>query len=139
MSSEEDRVNNLVAEIRMLESAYGDIAQRQNFLERMLVDSRTAVETIKGIAAASSEDVLIPVGAGVLLRSAPPKVDKVLVNIGANVMVEKTRDEATSFMEARGKELEQSLVSLVSQRNQVGQRLESDRRALQSYINRQGQ
>ena len=138
MSNEEDRINNLVAEIRMLEGAMNEISQRQNFLERIIVDSRTAVETIKGIDSANSEEALIPVGAGVLLRSVPPKVDRVLVNIGANVVVEKSKEDATSFMEARAKELEESLVSLISQRNQVGQRLDSDRRALQSLVNRQG-
>jgi prefoldin alpha subunit len=139
LSNEEDRINNLVAEIRMLEGALNEISARQNFLERILVDGRTAVETIKGIDSSSSEEILMPVGAGVLLRSVPPKVDKVLVNIGANVVVEKSKDDATKFMEARSKELEESLVSLISQRNQVAQRLDSDRRAAQALINRQGQ
>lgn len=139
MSNDEDRINNLVSEIRMLEGGLNEISARQNFLERILVDSRTSIETIKGIDSSSSEQVLIPVGAGVLLRSPPPKVDKVLVNIGANVVVEKSRDDATKFMEGRVKELEESLGALISQRNQVAQRLDSDRRAAQTILNRQGQ
>jgi prefoldin alpha subunit len=139
LSNDEDRINNLVSEIRMLEGGLNEISARQNFLERILVDSRTSIETIKGIDSSSSEQVLIPVGAGVLLRSPPPKVDKVLVNIGANVVVEKSRDDATKFMEGRVKELEESLGALISQRNQVAQRLDSDRRAAQTILNRQGQ
>jgi len=139
LSSDEDRINNLVSEIRMLEGALNEISARQNFLERILVDTRTSVETIKGIDSASSEDVLIPVGAGVLLRSTPPKVDRVLVNIGANVVVDKGKEDATQFMEKRAKELEESLVAIVSQRNQIAQRLDSDRRAAQTLLNRQGQ
>ena len=139
MSNAEDRINNLVSEIRMLEGALNEISSRQNFLERILVDARTSIETIKGLGSTTAEDVLIPVGAGVLLRSVPPNVDKVLVNIGANVVVEKGREEATKFMEGRVKDLEESLVALVSQRNQVAQRLDSDRRAAQTLINGQGQ
>lgn len=139
MSSDDERINNLVAEIRVLEGALNEIATRQNFLERILIDSRTAVETIKGVDSTSSDEVLVPVGAGVLLRSVPPKVDKVLVNIGANVVVEKSRDEATKFMESRAKDLEESLGALISQRNQVSQRLDADRRAVQTLINKQGQ
>ena len=139
MSNDDEKINNLVSEIRMLESALNDISARQNFLERILIDTRTSIETVKGVSSSSSEEVLIPVGAGVLLRSVPPKVDKVLVNIGANVVVEKDREEAITFMEKRAKELEESLVTVVSQRNQVAQRLDSDRRAAQSLIDRQGQ
>jgi prefoldin alpha subunit len=139
LSNAEDRINNLVSEIRMLEGGLNEISSRQNFLERILVDARTSIETIKGLGSTTAEDVLIPVGAGVLLRSVPPKVDKVLVNIGANVVVEKGREEATKFMEGRVKDLEESLVALVSQRNQVAQRLDSDRRAAQTLINGQGQ
>ena len=139
MSNDEERINNLVSEIRVLEGGLNEISARQNFLERILIDTRTSIATIKGIDSSSSDEVLIPVGAGVLLRSTPPKVDKVLVNIGANVVVEKSREDATKFMEGRAKEVEESLASIISQRNQVAQRLDSDRRAAQTIINRQGQ
>jgi len=139
LSSDEDRINNLVSEMRILEGALSELSSRQNLLERILVDTNTSIETIKGIDPASSEEVLIPIGARLMLRSSPPKVDKVLVNIGANVVVEKAREDATKFMEGRAKEIEESLVALISQRNHVAQRLESDRRAAQTIINKQGQ
>ena len=66
-------------------------------------------------------------------------MDKVLLNIGANVVVEKTRETATKFMETRAGELEEDIGAVASQRNQIAQRLESDRRALQSMLSRQGQ
>ena len=70
--------------------------------------------------------MLIPVGGGILLRASPPKTDRVLLNIGANVVVEKTREDATKFMEARANELEDSIGAIASQRNQIAQRLDSD-------------
>jgi len=138
LSNDEDKINNLVSEIRVLEGGLNEISARQNFLERILVDTKTSIATINGIYSSSSDEVLIPVGAGVLLRSTPPKVDKVLVNIGANVVVEKSRENATKFMEGRAKEVEESLASIISQRNQVAQRLDSDRMAAQTILNRQG-
>ena len=139
MSKEEDMINNLVAEVRMLESTYNDMSARQNLLERILIESRSSLDTIKGLSSSSADEVLVPVGGGILLRASPPKTDKVLLNIGANVVVEKTREEATKFMEARAGELEENIGAVASQRNQIAQRLDSDRRALQSMLNRQGQ
>ncbi|MGA2665018.1 MAG: prefoldin subunit alpha [Nitrososphaerales archaeon] len=142
MSRDEDRINSLVAEVRVLENTYNELSSRQNLLERILVESRSSLETIKGLSDTASgpvEEVLVPVGGGILLRASPPKTDKVLLNIGANVVVEKTKEAATSFMEARASELEEDIVAIATQRSQIAQRLDSDRRALQNMVNRQGQ
>jgi len=140
LSSEEERMNNLIVESRLLESTYNELTSRQGVLERMLVESRASLETIKEMGSASTEEVLIPVGAGILLRASPPKVDKVLAGIGADVVVEKTREEAEKMLEGRAKELEETIVTVLSQRSQIAQRLEVDRRALQALVERsQGQ
>lgn len=138
MSSEEERVNNLVAEIRVLESTFNELSSRQNLLERILIETRASVETLNGLGSGKAEEVLIPIGGAVLLRSSPPNSDRVLLNVGANVVVEKSREYATKFMETRANEIEESVVSIANQRNQIAQRLDSDRRALQTIVNRQG-
>lgn len=139
LSEEEERVNNLVGEIRILESTYNELSGRQNLLERVLIETRSSIDTLTGLSTTKTEEVLLPVGGGILLRASPPNTDKVLLNIGANVMVEKDRDYAKKFMEERAKELEESVIALASQRGQIAQRLDSDRRVLQSIVNKQGQ
>jgi prefoldin alpha subunit len=140
LSSDEEKMNNLIVESRLLENTYNELTSRQGVLERMLIESRASLETIKEMSSASTDEVLIPVGAGILLRSSPPKVDKVLTGIGADVVVEKTREEAEKMLEGRAKELEETIVTILSQRNQIAQRLELDRRALQALVDRsQGQ
>jgi prefoldin alpha subunit len=139
LSNEEERINNLVGEIRVLESTFEELSGRQNLLERILIETRSSLDTLAGLASTKTEEVLIPVGGGILIRAIPPKTEKVLLNVGANVVVEKSRDYASKFMEGRANELEESIVAIASQRNQIAQRLESDRRALQTIVNRQGQ
>ena len=41
------------------------------------------------------------------------------------------------MLEGRAKEIEENIITLLSQRNQIAQRLEADRRALQAFIERQ--
>jgi len=137
LSSEEERMNRLIAESRMLESTFNELSNRQGMLERMLIESRSSLETIRGVASAPTEEVLIPVGAGVLLRGSPPKADKVLMSIGAAVVIEKSKEDAEKMLEGRAKEIEENIITLLSQRNQIAQRLEADRRALQAFIDRQ--
>jgi prefoldin alpha subunit len=139
LSSEEERMNRLIMESRMLESTFNELTSRQGMLERMLIETRTSIETIKQVSSSTSDEVLFPVGAGVLLRASPPKADKVLVGIGANVVVEKDKETAEKMLEGRSKDLEEGIVTILSQRNQIAQRLEADRRTLQAFIDRQEQ
>ncbi len=139
MSKDEDTINNLIAEVRVLESTFNELSSRQNILERILIESKSSLDTVKGLSETPSEEVLIPVGGGVLLRARPPSTDKVLLNIGANVVLEKPREEAVKFIETRVSELEGDIDAVASQRSQIAQRLDSDRRALQSLLSKQGQ
>jgi prefoldin alpha subunit len=130
-------MNKLLVESRLLESTFNELSNRQGILERMLIESRSSLETIKQIAAASTDEILIPVGAGVLMRASPPKSDRVLVGIGASVVVEKSKEDAEKMLEERSKDLEENIVAILTQRNQIAQRLEVDRRTLQAFIDRQ--
>ncbi len=137
--SEEERVNSLAVEMRVLEGTFNELSARQNLLERALVEGRSALEAIMGLSESKPEEVLIPIGGGALVKSPPPDVGQVLINVGANVVLEKSKEEAVAFLEARVKEIGNSVVAVLSQRNQIAERLESDRQALQIMLSRQNQ
>ncbi len=137
--SNEDKVNNLVVEVRVLESTYNELTARQNLLERALIENRAALDAIKGLGDKKVGEVLTQVGGGAMLRSPPPDVDRVLVSIGADVVLEKPREEALAIIEERTKEVERSIVSIAGQRNEIAQRLESDRQVLQNLVSSSGQ
>jgi prefoldin alpha subunit len=135
--TEEEAVNSLVVEVRVLEGTFNELTARQNLLERALLESRAALETIKGLDVESSE-VLTQIGGGALLRSPPPSTDKVLVTIGANVVIEKPKEEAVAMIEERSRDLEKTIISIVGQRNEIAERLNSDRQVLNNLLARQG-
>jgi prefoldin alpha subunit len=138
-SSDEDRLNQLVVEIRVLEGTYNELTSRQNLLERALLENRAALDAIKGLGDKPPAEVLTQIGGGAMLRSPPPETERILVNVGSNVVIERPREEAVALMESRGKELEKTLLSIVSQRNEIAERLESDRQILQSVMGQQDQ
>ncbi|MBI3859527.1 MAG: prefoldin subunit alpha [Thaumarchaeota archaeon] len=137
--TDEDKLNALVVEIRVLESTYNELTSRQSLLERALIENRAALDALKGLAENTSDEVLSQIGGGAMLRSKPPSTDKVLVSIGSNVVLEKTREEAVALMEGRAREVEKSLVSVIGQRNEIAERLDADRQVLNSVLSRQNQ
>ncbi len=137
--SEEEQLNSLVVEIRVLEGTFNELSARQNLFERALLETRSALDALKGLSESNPDSILIPVGGGVLLRSPTPNFEEVLLNVGSNVVIQRRREEAVAFLEGRAKEIERSVVSLLTQRNQIAGRLEADRQALQAIVSRQSQ
>jgi prefoldin alpha subunit len=135
----EETVNALVVEIRVLESTYNELTARQSLLERALLESRAALDSIKGLVDAPSSEVLMQIGGGAILRSQAPSTDQVLVGIGANVVVEKPREEAVAILEERSRDAEKTVISLSGQRNEIAQRLNSDRDLLNNLVARSQQ
>jgi prefoldin alpha subunit len=138
-SSDEERFNSLVVEVRVLEGTYNELTSRQNLLERALLENRAALEAINGLGKSPPEEVLTQIGGGAMLRGPPPETERILVNVGSNVVIDKPKDEAVALLETRGKELEKTVLSIMNQRNEIADRLESDRQLLQSFMGQQGQ
>ena len=137
--SAEETVNALVVEVRILESTYNELSARQNLLERALLESRAALESIKGLAGQPPTEVLTQIGGGAMLRSQPPSTDRVLLSIGSNVVIEKSRDEAVAMLEERSRDVEKTIVSLIGQRSEIAERLNSDRDLLNNLVARSQQ
>jgi prefoldin alpha subunit len=132
----EETVNALVVEIRVLEGTYNELTARQNLLERALLESRAALDSIKGLSGNSPAEVLTQIGGGAMLRAQPPSTDRVLVSIGSNVVIEKSRDEAVALLEERSRDVEKTIMSIIGQRNEIAQRLNSDRDLLNNLVAR---
>ena len=129
----EETVNALVVEIRVLESTFNELTARQSLLERALLESRAALESIKGLDE-NSPEVLTQIGGGAMLRSPPPATGKVMINVGANIVIEKPKEEAVAMLEERSRDVEKTIVSLARERNEIADRLNSDRDLLNNLM-----
>ena len=69
-----------------------------------------------------------------MLRSKPPATDKVLVGIGASIVIEKPKEEAVAMLEERSRDVEKTIVSVLGQRNEIAERLNADRGVLNNLV-----
>ena len=122
-----------MVEIRVLESTFNELTARQGLMERALLESRAALESLKGLDGKSPE-VLTQIGGGAMLHSSPPATDKVMINVGASIVIEKPKDEAVAMLEERSRDVEKTIVSLASQRNDIANRLNSDKELLNNLV-----
>ncbi|MER3408284.1 MAG: prefoldin subunit alpha [Nitrososphaera sp.] len=127
----EQQINEMAQQSRMLEAYMNEVMSRQATIGTLLREARIASATIQGTSAESEAETLMPVGAGVYIRTTVPPVKKVLVNLGSDVAVEKSREDALNFVEARIKEYDLAMRQLEAQRQEIAMRMEQ----MQGQIN----
>lgn len=118
------------------------LSQQLRFIESARAESLASIEALETLAAADGEvSTLLSLGGGVSVRATVPDTKKMLVGIGAGVTVEKSTEEAVSFlrdriteMDASGKRLSESLGKLQSQMAAVEQRMQEIYASAQQQI-----
>ncbi|MGQ9718792.1 MAG: prefoldin subunit alpha [Nitrososphaerales archaeon] len=135
--SEQEKLQSLVAELRMLEAYFNEIDARESLLGRALVESRAALDTIKGFASNEPSDLLVPIGGGLFLKASALPPDKLIINVGAGAMIEKTKEDAMAFLETRIREVEEAITKFESQKADLARRMDSNRTAISDLLEKQ--
>lgn len=104
----ENELDSISAQLE-LQQAKGDaIRQQMQAMQASVVEMGSAIEAIRNIKKAS-KDVLVPVGAGTFISCPKPDPEKVVISIGANVLVNKKPEEAVKLLEERQKKVSESI------------------------------
>ncbi|MBA3749914.1 MAG: prefoldin subunit alpha, partial [Nitrosopumilus sp.] len=119
----EHSVNEMIQESKLLESYYNDIVSKESMLHRLLEESHNSFEAIKNLSEDSDTLSLIPLGIGVFVKGSISPINKVLVNVGGGVVIEKKKADAFNFIEQRIKEFETAAQQLYSQKQQISHRM----------------
>src|ERR687891_2835714 len=123
-ASIEQKINELVQQSRVLEAYMNDSISREATVTRLLEEARLASNAIQNVPTDSEVETFMPVGIGVYIKALVPPVKKLLINIGADVTIEKSKEDAINYIESKIKEFEVALRQLVSQKEQISMRME---------------
>ena len=106
-------------------------AGQLELMESGRMEAIAAIETLRELATSEDGTVLLQVGAGASLRVKVLEPEKVLLNIGAEVIMERSNADSIEYlkdriteMEASEKKVAETLNRLQSQINDIGKRIE---------------
>ena len=107
-------------------------SRQLEMLENRRMETATAVETLKSLVDQKGPTVLLQTGGGASLRVQVPDTDAVLLNIGSDVVIERTNAETVDYLEERMTEMEalakkivESIEQVQKQAREVAKRMES--------------
>lgn len=108
------------------------LTQQLGMIEQQRLESTAAIESLQAIQENEESIVLLPIGGGALLRVKVLDAGHVLVNLGADVSVERATAEAAEYLqdrtielEALGKKVAESVGKLQEQAAGISRRLEA--------------
>jgi prefoldin alpha subunit len=110
-----------------------EIFSRQlELIEQRRIEALAAIESIRSLNGEKEPVVLVPLGGGTTVRAKVENPGKVLVNIGADTILQRTQEEAVTFltdriteMEAMEKKVAGTIEQLRGQINEIAQRIEA--------------
>ena len=133
-SAIEQRVNELVQHSRTLELYLNEVLEREATVTKLIEEARLASYALQNISLDKENEALMPIGVGVYLKTNIPSIDKLLVNIGAGVTIEKTREDTLHYIETRIKEFEIGMNQLAEQKRQITSQLEQIQQQVNSML-----
>jgi prefoldin alpha subunit len=101
-------------------------------LENGRMEAQAAIEALEAMLVADDGVVLLQIGGGASVKAKVLEPDKILLSIGAEVVVERPNKDAVEFlkeriieMEASQKKVSETLDRLRGQMNEINKRLET--------------
>ena len=130
----EEQAQQLLQQMQMLENMFAELSQKENSIVNIIRDANSAVKSIQGIKENPDSESLVPVGMGTFIKTKTIQNEKVVVNVGAGVAIEKDHDSALNFLESKIKELEVALQETNSQRQQIATNIEQGKQQMQQIM-----
>jgi len=122
--SDDENAQAIAVQLKLLEDYYQDLLNRESILLRLYREDKASLASMTALKDAKSAELLVPIGGGTRLPVTFTGGGKVVVDVGAGVALEKSPEDAISFLNSRIKELEDTLGKVASQKREVADRLQ---------------
>ncbi|MCD4703296.1 MAG: prefoldin subunit alpha [Methanosarcinaceae archaeon] len=119
-------VQNLAMQHREYQKRAQTVQQQLNMIQISIEDCTRAIGTLDELSSADeSLDTMFPIGSGSFIHGKLDKVDKVVVDVGAGVNVEKSAEDAKEILNKRKAEFQKGLERMNASLTQISQRIQS--------------
>lgn len=122
----QQNIQNLALQHRELQKRAQTIQQQTNMLQMSIDDCGRAITTLEDLQSFSKNpDTLVPIGAGSFVNAHIANDNKVVVEVGAGISVEKDVDGAKITLNKRKEDLQKVLEQMNQNLEQINQRIQS--------------
>ncbi|MGB9635999.1 MAG: prefoldin subunit alpha [Thermoplasmata archaeon] len=112
----DEEVQAYLVQLEEFEKNMNALATQQSYLKKSLEEHMKALETLKNFSTLEKEtEILIPLGAGAFLPGNSKNMDRVVINIGANIYIETRMQQAVEMIEKRTNAIQEAIEKISRQ------------------------
>jgi prefoldin alpha subunit len=135
----EEKAQQLMQQMQMLETYFTDLSQRESTLYSVLREATSAISSIKALGEKPDSEALVPVGMGTFVKTKISSNDDIVLNIGAGISLEKDSTSAINYLEARIKEIEVAIQDTSAKKNDAAAQLEQGKSQINQLVQTESQ
>ena len=120
----EEQTQQLLYQMQMLEGYFSELMQKEQAIISVIREASSAVVSLKAIDNKTDSETLVPMGLGTFVKTKLIPNQKLILNVGAGIAIEKDQNYAINFLESRLKEFQVALQDIDGQKQQVSASLE---------------
>jgi len=127
---EEKKLQEKLVLYQLLKARLESLNNQRSVVVSKLLEIDRTLESLNYIQDKEGETIF-PIGSGIYLRTSGYEKGKVIIGIGANVLLEKELKEAKEILENRRKEFEKFLVEISNTMLSLSSKLEETAKEIQ--------
>ena len=130
----EEQTQQLLYQMQMLEGYFSELIQKEQAIISVIREASSAVVSLKAIDNKTDSETLVPLGLGTFVKTKLIPNQKLILNVGAGVAIEKDQNYAINFLESRLKEMQVALQEIGGQKQQVSASLEQGKQQMNQLM-----
>ena len=130
----EEQTQQLLYQMQMLEGYFSELMQKEQAIISVFREASSAVVSLKAIDNKTDSETLVPLGLGTFVKTKLIPNQKLILNVGAGVAIEKDQNYAINFLESRLKEMQVALQEIGGQKQQVSASLEQGKQQMNQLM-----
>ena len=130
----EEQAQQLLYQMQMLEGYLSELSQKETTIVSVIREASSAIQSLKTIDNKTDNETLTPVGLGTFIKTKVVPNEKLILNIGACIAIEKDKDSAINFLELRLKEMQVALQETSNQKQQIAANLEQGKQQMEQML-----
>ena len=120
---EKKNLRSKLLEFQLVENRLKVLESRRNLILSKIAEIERTIQCLNDVQKSGESEILLSIGSNVYVPGSLKKSEKILVELGAGVAVEKSVEGARSFLEKKLKILENGIASIENEMVNLSQRL----------------
>jgi prefoldin alpha subunit len=134
--TKEEEASKYMMIVEQCKEQLSQLEMQSQYIQATIMDYNKARLTIEQLNKLEKEiEMIFPIGGGTYLNSTTKKQEKILVDIGAGIITEKTYDEAMKKIDEKIQNIEKSLAKLSEMMQNIQKQGEEAAEKAQELIN----